>query len=94
MSHDDGIQQILGTLYAAPLQPELWSVFLQGLCNVGAVSKAALLVHDLSGNDHRILASSGDSVKESTPIYEDHYCQFDEWTSRFPKQCTTGILDA
>jgi hypothetical protein len=32
MPDDETIVRLLGTLYAAPMQPELWRAFLQQLC--------------------------------------------------------------
>jgi DNA-binding CsgD family transcriptional regulator/PAS domain-containing protein len=86
MSQADPIERLLGTLYAAPLQPELWDVFLRDLSVACGVTKAALIAHDLLGNEHRMLATVGDAVTEATPLYETHYCQFDEWTAGFSKR--------
>lgn len=86
----DVVRESLGTLYAAPLQPHLWDDFLRGLCSASGVNKAAIIVRDLARNDHHILASSGDSVRESAQVYETRYAQFDEWALRYPKHSVTG----
>jgi DNA-binding CsgD family transcriptional regulator len=80
----------LGALYAAPLQPQFWNAFLGELSAMSGVTKAALIAHDVPANDHRIIASLGDSVTESIPLYERQYCKFDEWTLRFPKRGMSG----
>ncbi len=82
----DLVHESLATLYTAPMQPELWNDFLHCLCAAARVNKAAIIVRDLVRNDHRILASSGDSVKESAAVYETHYAQFDEWALRYPRK--------
>jgi DNA-binding CsgD family transcriptional regulator/PAS domain-containing protein len=46
------------------------------------VNKAAIIAHDIAGQNHAILAWVGDAVKEGGGLYEKHYWQFDEWTSR------------
>lgn len=83
MPDDEIIAHLLGTLYAAPMQPELWRVFLVQLSEMSGISKAALIAHNLPAKDHRMLATLGDSVDESISVYESCYYQFDEWTSRF-----------
>jgi DNA-binding CsgD family transcriptional regulator len=83
MPDDEMMARLLGTLYAAPMQPELWRAFLQQLSKISGVSKAALIAHNLAEKDHRMIATLGDSVDESIPQYESCYYQFDEWTSRF-----------
>jgi DNA-binding CsgD family transcriptional regulator len=82
----EDVQQLLGALYAAPLQPEMWDVFLRQVSEASDVTKAALISHDLVAGDHRMLATVGATVTESVPLYESHYCEFDEWTARFAKQ--------
>jgi DNA-binding CsgD family transcriptional regulator/PAS domain-containing protein len=86
------VNKLLGTLYAAPMQPELWNAFLAELSAVTGVTKAALISHNIATEDHPILAYFGESVRESASVYEDHYCQFDEWTSRFPKNGYSGRI--
>jgi len=90
MPTSDAFQRLVVPLSRAPLQPELWNVFLRELSVACGVGKGALIAHDLAANEHLILASSGDEVAESVALYESHYCQFDEWTARCPKR---GPLD-
>ncbi len=87
MGRPDAIEQLLPTLYSAPLQPELWSTFLQQTSAITGISKAALIAHDLTQNRHKFLATLGPEVVESVPLYESHYFHFDQWTERFPKRC-------
>jgi DNA-binding CsgD family transcriptional regulator len=84
--------RILAALYAAPARPEMWDVFLKQFGMVSGVNKAALISHDFPGNNHRMLATLGDCVKddENVRLYENVYCQLDEWTVRFPKRTDTG----
>ncbi len=86
MARIEDVQQLLGALYAAPLQPEMWHVFLRQVSEASDVTKAALISHDLVVGDHRMLATVGATVAESVPLYESHYCEFDEWTARFARQ--------
>jgi DNA-binding CsgD family transcriptional regulator len=92
MTRAEPINKLLGTLYAAPLQPELWTTFLEQLTSMSCVSKAALITHCVESNDHRILASVGDSIKSTVQLYENHYAQFDEWTLRYPKRGVGGKI--
>jgi DNA-binding CsgD family transcriptional regulator/PAS domain-containing protein len=86
MTQADPIHRMLGTLYAAPMRPELWGTFLGELSTISGVTKAALISHDVPRSNHRMLATLGDSVVESVTAYERGYFQFDEWTMRFPRQ--------
>jgi DNA-binding CsgD family transcriptional regulator/PAS domain-containing protein len=78
-------ERLLATLYAAPMKPELWNVFMAETARLSGVSKGALIAHDLDDKHHSISAGFGDKVSESRELYESCYCQFDEWTSRFPR---------
>ena len=84
--------RLLTALYAAPARPEMWDLFLKELATVSGVNKAALIAHDIPKNDHRILATLGDGIKDRDQVrrYEDVYCKFDEWTMRFPKRSEIG----
>lgn len=83
MPDDETIATLLGTLYAAPMQPALWQDFLGELSKISGVNKAALIAHNLAEKNHRMLATLGDDVNESIPFYESCYYQFDGWTDRF-----------
>lgn len=85
-SHDN----LLETLYAAPMQPVLWEPFLMGLCETIGLRKAALITHDFASDSHAIFASVDDETRESIASYEDHYYKFDEWTLRFAKRIPMG----
>jgi DNA-binding CsgD family transcriptional regulator/PAS domain-containing protein len=80
--------RLLTTLYSAPMQPELWDVFLAEFANSANVYKAALLSHNFRAGEHSISASYGDSVRDADRIraYENYYSQFDEWTRRVPRR--------
>jgi hypothetical protein len=84
--------KLLAALYAAPTRPEMWNVFLKELGTVSGINKATLISHSLPENKHRMIATLGDCVRddENVRLYEDVYCQLDEWTGRFPKRTDTG----
>jgi DNA-binding CsgD family transcriptional regulator len=86
------LDRLLTALYAAPARPEMWEVFLKEFGTVSGVNKAALIAHDISKNDHRILAALGEGIKDKDRIrrYEDLYCKFDEWTVRFLRSTEIG----
>jgi DNA-binding CsgD family transcriptional regulator len=86
------VNKLLGTLYAAPMQPELWNSFLAELSAVTGVTKAALISHNIATEDHPILAYFGESVGESASVYEDYYYQFDEWSLKFPRNRCSGKI--
>ena len=73
MSLSSPVNKLLGTLYAAPMQPELWNTSLGELSDATGVNKAALISHDITSEDHRIFSYLGESVRESESVYEDHY---------------------
>lgn len=90
---DSNVQRMLVNLYGAPLRPELWGVFLNQLASLHGVTKAALLAHDLPRDEHRILASVGAAVVESSVPYEKTFGQFDEWAKRVsPTRLVKGVV--
>jgi hypothetical protein len=86
----DPVQQLLGSLYAAPMHPQRWSAFLEQLSVLTGLRKAALITHDTRRNEHKILATIGDSLQGHNGAYEGHYCQHDEWTLKFPSSGFSG----
>jgi DNA-binding CsgD family transcriptional regulator/PAS domain-containing protein len=81
----DASDKLLATLYEAPMQREMWNVFMGEIVQLCGANKAALLSHDLHEKRHSIAAFFGDMVKDGQKPYESLYCQFDEWTLRFPQ---------
>jgi DNA-binding CsgD family transcriptional regulator/PAS domain-containing protein len=79
--------KLLTTLYSAPTQPELWGKFLAEFARSCGTRKGAIISHDMSTSEHRILAAYGDSITDPDRVraYETYYYQFDEWTRRAPK---------
>jgi DNA-binding CsgD family transcriptional regulator/PAS domain-containing protein len=86
-THAYTLDKLLTTLYAAPTHPELWNNFLKEFGEISSVNKAALISHRFDVNEHKMLATLGDGIKdrENIRLYEEFYCQVDEWTRRFPK---------
>ncbi len=92
MSADDSLNRLLSALYSAPLRPEYWEIFLWELSKLTGITRAALISHLVAEDDHRILATLGESMVESVSSYETHYYQFDEWTRRFPRTGISGRI--
>ncbi len=94
MLDTSALNRVLGALYRAPTQPEMWDVFISELGAMSGVTKGALIAHHFGTNDHRMLATLGEGVKaqENVRLYENVYCQFDEWTVRFPKRGVNGRI--
>jgi DNA-binding CsgD family transcriptional regulator/PAS domain-containing protein len=88
----DTLEGLLAALYAAPLRPESWPVFLGQLGELCAVNKAALICHNFQQGEHRVIAALGDSVKDSEVArdYQESYYRFDEWTNC----CSTSVSGA
>jgi DNA-binding CsgD family transcriptional regulator len=86
----DPVQQLLESVYAAPMHPNQWHVVLEQLSSLSGVMKAALITHNVPNSEHRMLAILGDGVRESVPVYEMSYFKHDEWTLRFPQRGFTG----
>jgi DNA-binding CsgD family transcriptional regulator len=92
MGLDTSLDETLVALYSAVSQPSLWEVFLAKFASQHAVTKAALLIHDFTKGQHGISTAFGDAVKASVHPYASYYCQFDEWTRRFPKRSEPGVI--
>ena len=59
MPEDHAIHQLLAILYAAPLQPELWTRFLSGFARSLGVHAAAMVHHNLTSAAHGVHFSTG-----------------------------------
>jgi DNA-binding CsgD family transcriptional regulator/PAS domain-containing protein len=94
VAHASTLDRLLTTLYAAPTQPEMWNIFLKEFSQISSVNKAAIISHNFDANEHKMLAGLGDSIKdgETVRLYEEYYCQVDEWTSRFPKGVNLRVV--
>jgi hypothetical protein len=92
VTHASSFDRLLAALYRAPTRSEMWNVFLKEFGVVSGVNKAALISHHFTQNNHKMLATPGDCVKDraNVRLYEDVYCQLDEWTGRFPRRAETG----
>ena len=82
MADNQTLSRLLGTLYAAPTTPELWTSFLRSTCDEIGASNAALIAHDTTTSEHRVFGSLGDSIAQSASLYAERYWEFDEWTQR------------
>lgn len=83
MADDHTISQLLGTLYAAPMMPDLWPSFMEQTVALLGIEKAALFTHDLARNEHRVLSHIfGENSVEGVRQYEEFYWQYDEWSLR------------
>jgi DNA-binding CsgD family transcriptional regulator/PAS domain-containing protein len=83
MTQATSLNEVVASLYAAPLKPELWTVALRQLARAIDVRQAALFDH--GPGTHRIFAFVGDPIIEGGRLYERHYWQYDEWTKRLSK---------
>ena len=92
MTLDTATTGLITTLYSAPLQPELWKVFLADFARHCRATKAGLLTHDFENSEHRILAAFGDTIRDddSTRDYQTRFWEHDEWTLRSPKLARPG----
>jgi DNA-binding CsgD family transcriptional regulator/PAS domain-containing protein len=86
----DAMSEVLAAIYAAPLNPELWSVALERLSATIGITQASLHEHRLDLNLHRVFAVFGDSLPEGAPLYERDYWRFDEWTKRLSSRFAPG----
>ena len=90
MPDDESIVRLLSVLYAAPTETRRWGEFLQELCAMCHVTRAALIAHDLALDDHRILARQGHEIESAGHLYERYYWKFDKWTSDFCRASNGG----
>jgi DNA-binding CsgD family transcriptional regulator/PAS domain-containing protein len=74
----NGSSKLLGTLYAAPTSPGLWSEFLNQLAEGVDAQRVALLSHDLIVNQHSVIGYMGVGALEVNEAYEKRYGQYDE----------------
>jgi DNA-binding CsgD family transcriptional regulator len=71
--------KLLGSLYDAAVEPELWSPFLQQLAQVTCAEFAGLLVHD---SDVHTVSHSWQMDPELARLHQDYYHSLDIWWQR------------
>lgn len=90
------VNKLLNSLYAGAVEPQLWGAFLQELSAATAISKAALVAHNLANGTHSVFATFGEQLadRDSVAPYERHYWQYDLWTVKFPRRGMFGrVID-
>lgn len=75
------LSDLIGTLYDAAANPELWDKFLQQLAHRTRATSAGLVMIDASQNLFTI-SSSWEVEPEATRLYQDYYGALDIWAQR------------
>jgi DNA-binding CsgD family transcriptional regulator len=80
-SKQEQLSHLLGSLYDAAADPNLWAPFLQQLAQRTCATSAALVVHDF---DHApsTISCSWQLDPESVRLYQEHYYTLDIWARR------------
>lgn len=75
------LSTLLGSLYDAAADPNLWAPFLQQLAQTTHATSAALVMHDFDRAASTI-SSFWQLDPESVCLYQEHYYKFDIWARR------------
>ena len=98
------LSQILGSLYDAAANPNLWDIFLREFVQPAHANSAALLMHDLKNGQHNIIRQFGidpDDVRNYYNIaneLEDVWrrnalpLSYPGWTHVSESLCPSGVL--
>jgi hypothetical protein len=86
------LSSLLATLYAAPLEPEKWQVFLDHLCALTNISSGYLVAsHPTEGNT--ILAGGGLNFDpEIFHLYNEHYGANDPYRAPLVANLRVGLI--
>ena len=90
MIQDSSVNKLLGTLYAAPTQPEHWDIFMERLCLATGITKSALISYDFAEHGLNMFSAMRGIDPESLPLYQSHFYKFDEWTNRLRRRKLAG----
>jgi DNA-binding CsgD family transcriptional regulator len=92
MISPEELSELLGSLYAAPLQPEKWQVFFNHLSRLTNISSGYLI----SGSESRgqeILAGGGLSFNpEVLPLYKEYYGRMDPFWAPFLRNPRVAVI--
>jgi DNA-binding CsgD family transcriptional regulator/PAS domain-containing protein len=88
------LSSLLASLYAAPLEPEMWQVFLDRLCTMTNTASAYMVgIHPELGNV--TLAGGGlDFNPETLRLYNEHYGANDPYASPAMAKPRVGLIEA
>jgi hypothetical protein len=91
MTSTKELSTLLATLYAAPLEPEKWQVFLDHLCALTNISSGYLVgSHPTEGN--LVLAGGGLNFDpEVFNLYNEHYGANDPYREPLPFESPSRI---
>src|SRR5579862_5075561 len=81
LSSERELSNLLGTLYDAAADPELWDLFLEELAIGTGATSAGLLMHDFE-NASYALFSSWRVDPEMLRLYGEHYYALDIWARK------------
>jgi DNA-binding CsgD family transcriptional regulator len=92
MISSEELSKLLGSLYAAPLQPEKWQVFFDHLSRLIKVSSGYLITGNES-QGQEILAGGGSRFNpEVLQLYREHYGPMDPFWAPFLRNPRIAII--
>jgi DNA-binding CsgD family transcriptional regulator len=91
MTSTEELSLLLSSLYAAPLEPEMWQVFFDRLCS-RIECRTGVFIESRSGV-HQVLASGGvDLDPEPLRLYNVHYARHDPFSGPCFEQQRVGVV--
>jgi DNA-binding CsgD family transcriptional regulator len=75
------LSRLLGTLYDAASDPQLWTPFLENLSRTAGAQSALLLMHN-AGQEIYTVARAWQVDPAATRVYESHFHKMDLWAHR------------
>jgi DNA-binding CsgD family transcriptional regulator/PAS domain-containing protein len=84
------LSKLLGSLYDAAANADLWDVFLKDLVDLMHANAAGLLMHNFRGNRHSVLQQFGLDPNDVRVYYDQTSESTDIWTARARSVIQTG----
>lgn len=84
------LSDLLGTLYDAAANPDLWDVFLRGFVQLAHANSTALLVHDFKDSQHNVTRQFGLNPDDVRIYYNESNGIEDIWTANARPLSHTG----
>ena len=81
MQPADAALQLVGLVYEAASDTNLWGSFLQQLAKASRADSAALVMHHI-GQELHTIAAAWKVDPESSRLYQQHYGALDIWAMR------------
>jgi DNA-binding CsgD family transcriptional regulator len=93
MNVDDALRDLLPLLYAAPIEPAKWQIFLDLLCHLTEIPSGYLISSRTETGSVCLAAGGADFDPEAIALYNNQYGANDPFRAAFLARPRVGVID-